>query len=570
MNMADIASNSSSKDPREQIRAARFLRAQAPTWTLGIEEAGSARSLAHGLADAASGSAEAALLAPAWCAWALQRRPMDLNSGPEGSLAALASDMPSLPQPLRTMARTLRARLAPALPGQERQAIDDLLNAGEAALAARHLMPRLLNPETAPGWLALAWDRLLRMGNQDLPLSLLETAALNESLAPLRARLKAEWAFLYLSPAEARAHVQAVDKERFGLWRRYLLAELALREGDTAQGTDELAGLWRHMAWHPHMTLKLRSLKHRAEPAPKDDFATTAILLYSWNKADLLADTLKSLAQSDLRSAQIFVLDNGSSDHMQDAIAAAAQVLGPSLHSLRLPVNVGAPAARNWLLSLPEVRAMTWAAFLDDDVRVPPDWLERLHAAANEAEASGRPADVVGCRITSAGLPRTLQSADYHLLPPTDSVKTFTDYGEKIMVFENCGGDYDLGLFTYRRPATSVSGCCHLLSMASVQEHGDFDIRFTPTQFDDLERDLRLGCAERNIAYAGDLAIEHIQHSSLAKAQSLKSIGHVFGNKIKLEGKYGLAEIQTLQGRMAARLERDLAGAEDELLEACS
>jgi GT2 family glycosyltransferase len=224
-------------------------------------------------------------------------------------------------------------------------------------------------------------------------------------------------------------------------------------------------------------------------------------------------------------------------------------------------VNVGAPAARNWLLSLPEVQAMQWAAFLDDDVRIPPHWLTHLRAAAHASKA-----DVTGCRITSADTPKTVQSADYHLLPPNDAVKTFVDYPEKIMVFDNCANGFDQGLFSYARPATSVSGCCHLLSMESVRRHGDFDIRFTPTQFDDLERDLRLGCAGMNIFYAGDLAIDHIQHSSLAKSQSLQSIGHIFGNKIKLEGKYDLDQISSLQKRVSKRLEADLACAEEELL----
>jgi hypothetical protein len=34
------------------------------------------------------------------------------------------------------------------------------------------------------------------------------------------------------------------------------------------------------------------------------------------------------------------------------------------------------------------------------------------------------------------------------------------------------------------------------------------------------------------------VAIAHVQHSSLAKAKGAAAMGQVFGNKIKLEGKY--------------------------------
>lgn len=444
---------------------------------------------------------------------------------------------------------------------EEIGAITELLDAGQGPLCARHLMPRLANPTVALAWLALSWEKLLRIGNADLPHSLLHVAALDDDLAPLKARLLAQWAMLFLPPEEATAHVLAVDDHLFGAWRAYALAQLALRGGQEEQGTRQLFGLWQHMAWHPQLTLKLRTLRAKTAPAP-DDLSDTAVLLYSWNKADLLGDTLDSLAVCDLRGARVFVLDNGSTDHMAARIAKAAKLFPEGqFQSLTLPVNVGAPAARNWLLSLPEVRACTYAAFLDDDVIIPPNWLTHLRSAAEQTRAS-----VIGCRVTSAQSPRTVQSADYHLLPPTDSVKTFVDYPEKVMVFESCANDFDLGLYTYARPATSVSGCCHLLSLESVRQCGDFDIRFTPTQFDDLERDLRLGCANMDIHYAGDLNIRHIQHSSLAKAQSLKSIGHVFGNKIKLEGKYDLEQIRSLQSRMATRLETDLREAEDELL----
>ncbi len=554
--MHDTANGPSSPDAAAFIHAARLIRHHAPTWVLGIEEQGSARSLAQGTAALAKQIPQVLPVALGLAQWAWQRRPLDQV------LNAHLAKLDPAPKSARSMALAGRLERPGSDLAKDATVIDELLDAGKATLVARHLLPRLRDPAHALAWLALAWDRLLRMGSSDLPLSMLEAATLDTPLEPLCARLKAEWAMLYLSPKEAMPLVKSLDQEIFGLWKSYALAELTLLSGNKEAGLAQLEKLWRSMAWHPQLTLKLHALLHPDTPT-SSDFSDVAVLLYSWNKADLLESTLAALAKTDLRSAKIFVLDNGSTDRLPQVIRQAKALFPQgAFESVTLPINVGAPAARNWLLSLPDVQKAKWAAFLDDDVELPTNWLNHLVSAAEAHDA-----DVVGCCITSATKPRTVQSADYHLLPPRDGPKTFEDYQENILVFDNCANDFDLGLFSYSRPATSVSGCCHLLSLASVEQCGDFDICFTPTQFDDLERDLRLGRKGLRIHYAGNLSIGHIQHSSLAKAQSLKSIGHVFGNKIKLEGKYSQAEVQKLSAGMTARLEADLEEKENKLLE---
>ena len=90
---------------------------------------------------------------------------------------------------------------------------------------------------------------------------------------------------------------------------------------------------------------------------------------------------------------------------------------------LHLPVNIGAPAARNWLLRQPEAEASAFAVFLDDDVVLPPRWLRRLLGAAQGNPEAG----AAGCRIVSATPPPCLQSADYQLFAPANEARTFRD-----------------------------------------------------------------------------------------------------------------------------------------------
>jgi hypothetical protein len=89
--------------------------------------------------------------------------------------------------------------------------------------------------------------------------------------------------------------------------------------------------------------------------------------------------------------------------------------------------------------------------------------------------------------------------------------------------------------------------------MAAVARAGGFDLRYTPSQFDDLDRDLRSALAGMPTLYAGTLAVKHVQHSSLARSRTTRQIGHVMGNKLKLDTKYSDDELAAL-GRENSRL----------------
>lgn len=526
------------------------IRPAAPTWPLGIEEDQTALALSSGMLR--MGRERAPLLLPAACElllWNWQRRPLNLTA--LSNLLDAGHDAPYVP-PLPRLLRRLHTALARPL---DADPLQQAMHAGEQALALKHLLLRVRQPGEGLFWLAHGWDWLLRLGREDLPPSILDAAEVEPGLAPLKNMLRAHWALQYLPPEQALAHVEALEPEIWSPLADYLRAELHLRLGEQTEGVRLLARVWRRMPWHPQLTLKLSNLLETPPAVNTNDFADTCVLVYSWNKAFLLEQTLRSLAESDLRRALVVVLDNGSTDAMPKTIHRCRSLFAPGrFKDVRLPVNVGAPAARNWLLSLPEVRDCRRAAFLDDDVLLPQDWLVRLSAAMDESDAA-----VVGCKIISASAPACIQSADYHLLSPGQCASTFQERDDNILVFDNCANAQDIGLFDYRRAALSVSGCCHLLSMEGVRRAGDFDIRFSPTQFDDLERDLRVGLSGMRVVYEGRLAVRHVQHSSLAKAQTVSGVAHVFGNRIKLEGKYSKEEIKELGDRHRESLWDDLS-----------
>ncbi|PKN08446.1 MAG: glycosyl transferase family 2 [Deltaproteobacteria bacterium HGW-Deltaproteobacteria-8] len=531
-----------------------------PQWCLGLEEPGLARHLAarallSGDADLFASGAGLAL-------WSWQRAPLE-----PGRivllLEALAAFSPSSPPP-GSLADFLN-RLQSSLAGQpEPDEVAGLLATGDTALAVRLLLPRLRDPSQGVAWLASAWDGMLRLGSPDLCAAALSACPWPEALVPLRARLAAELSFHFDAPETALLALDEVDagagENLFGAWAAYLRAELLLRLGRAETGRALLAGVFASLPWHTHLGLKLHALSSPPPMARPGAAADAAILLYSWNKADLVRQTLESLAGTDIAGARIWALDNGSTDGTGEAMEAAKALFPPDvLNVVRVPVNIGAPAARNWLLSLPEVRARAWAVFLDDDVLLPQAWLSRLLGAGMADDLSGGRCGAVGCRIVSASLPTGLQSADYQLFPPGRGARTFEDRPDLVNVFDNCSGGLDVGLFSYTRPAVHVSGCCHALRTSVLAELGGFDIAFSPTQFDDLERDLRSAVAGRGAVYCGDVAVAHVQHSSLAKAKGPAAIGQVMGNKLKLEGKFAQAELAAVSGAGLAALWADMA-----------
>ena len=539
--------------------AAGMLSRLLPQWVLGVEEERTLAGLTRGLLNLGGRSPElgAALgpVAVGCAAWNFMARPLS----PEATeLAAGIGPVPQRP-------RSLAARLHPALtrdPG-----LPDLLpvlKSSDPGLIAGYLLTVLkdpatgprTNPDQGPAVLAQAWNTVLALGSPDLPPEILDAALPGTDdpvLTRLKARLEAEFALHYLAPEEFLTRVRSLDPEAWGLWRDYAMAEGLVRTGDTERALRLLGDTAAAMPWHVNLVLKLRSLKRPVPPASPEETRNAAVLLYSWNKADLLEKTLHSLAASETGEALVAVLDNGSTDETRAVLDRGETLFPGRFLRVDLPVNVGAPAARNWLLSLPEVRKRAWYAFLDDDVVLPPEWLLRLLGGARSFPESG----AVGCRIKSASPPRFLQSADYNLLPAPPEAS-----GSRVGVMDICSGRPDTGLFSYDRPALSVSGCCHLVSRRAVDAAGGFDVRFTPSQFDDLDRDLRSAMAGLPAVYLGTLAVGHVQFSSLAKAETPAKMGHVLGNKLKLDSKYEERDLRRITEESMERLWKDFHSAD--------
>jgi GT2 family glycosyltransferase len=400
-------------------------------------------------------------------------------------------------------------------------------------------------------WKHAAWELAWPAADWDFVDGLLAESAWPRTLAPLRHRFAAH---AYLARGDAHralASLNAAPALAQHAGDACLRSECLMRLGP-AVGADEAAQVLRRSLgqspWRTSQWLRLADLASGAAKAVAPLPGDAAVLLYTFNKARELDETLASLAVSDIGGGRIWVLDNGSTDATPQMLEQWKARLGERLTVIRLPVNVGAPAARNWLLSLPEARRYPFVAFLDDDVSLPADWLPKLGAAV----AACPEASVWGCRVVDDANPLVLQSVDLTPLPAEE--------GDLPLVLPlHHQSQPDLGQFSYLRPCVSVTGCCHLLREADIDKTGGFDIRFSPTQYDDLERDLRLGLAGGHAVYQGHLCVRHKRRSGALAERSAADIGNATANTHKLLTKHGAEAFATVRERGEALLEADLA-----------
>lgn len=326
------------------------------------------------------------------------------------------------------------------------------------------------------------------------------------------------------------------------------LATAWLRSGKLDRGAE----LLRHCAdtrpWNVSLWLRLHELSVGGATQVAALPGRTMVLGYSWNKADDLAGTLDSLARSELGDVHVRILDNGSTDGTADVIRRFVDLFGSDRAAMiSLPVNVGAPAARNWLMSLPEVQESEFAAYIDDDISLPGDWLLRLGAAAQRYPDAG----VWGCKVVNFDGPARVQCGEHNLAPVMET-------RQQVLTSPIMLQDGDFGQADYIRPCASVTGCVHLFRTQRLLENGPFDLRFSPTQLDDLERDLRMVLGGKHAVYTGFLAIPHKRTSGSVSEVGKAESANARANLNKLLAKYTPEEFEAMARRMDSVLLADL------------
>jgi GT2 family glycosyltransferase len=190
---------------------------------------------------------------------------------------------------------------------------------------------------------------------------------------------------------------------------------------------------------------------------------------------------------------------------------------------ISLPVNIGAPAARNWLLQTDETQDAEYIAFLDDDVEIPNEWLNILISVMKKYPKAG----VVGAKVINRGSPKRLQYLYRNIaIAKEDLIRLSLD---------TPNFNYDPKIYDFIRTTTTVMGCCHLFRREALDKVRFFDIRFSPSQMDDIAHDIDLRINGFEVIYCGLVECVHHQGSGIGRNTSLEiqKWGNVLGNDVK-------------------------------------
>lgn len=464
----------------------------------------------------------------------------------DGALAGFSQDLdrraPFLAAGQRAMLQAVRRAWTP--PREETPL---------AALAAQRRHDELLawlalrlraEPENL-FWLQHLLDMAFFLGRRDMALEALAPGSpvWPAVLEPVRARLEADLAFQGGRLEDAAA----------GYRRALALRPARFRLGSALHGLgrrEEAQAQWRKALalapWNTNTALRLHdALAGLDRPGPPPP-GRMAVCLYTCGKARELDAALAALAASLPPEASVLALDNASPDATPDVLRAWGGRLGERLETHSLPVNVGAPAARNWLLARVRRAGFDFTAYLDDDALLPPDWAGFMGQAVRAYPGAG----VWGCKVADLAFPGRIQNADLHLEHAGDPAPAFASL---------CTQDLDYGQFDYLRPCLSVTGCFHLFRTDRLAACGDFDIRFSPTQYDDLDHDLRLAAQGLPAVYNGHLRVLHARLSGALLHQDRAATGVSQGNLLKLWAKHPGDARAALQAADHAALADDLA-----------
>ncbi len=219
---------------------------------------------------------------------------------------------------------------------------------------------------------------------------------------------------------------------------------------------------------------------------PLDDEPLVDILLPTWNNTAYLSRCLDSLAQSEYRAIRLYILDNGSVDDTADYLSRLQKDYPFPIEVARPPVNIGVPAAMNWLAHISTAPLLLR---LDEDIRLPKNWLRPMIELLRANPYAG----AVGPKFIADDASRKVVCSEFRLWPDRGP-----HFGE------------DDGPAHSRTTFVNVHfGGCLLYRRRVFEIAGNFDMRLSVISWEDLEHLMRARAAGFDVIYDGSLEVEH-------------------------------------------------------------
>ncbi len=186
------------------------------------------------------------------------------------------------------------------------------------------------------------------------------------------------------------------------------------------------------------------------------DASSVGVIVVNYNSAAFIDEFCTSMREVTPAGWRLIVVDSGSTDGSMATIERAF----PDAHHVRCDDNVGFAAGANVGVEACTTLGCEYALFLNNDVAVTPDVLERLLAAAD---------------ARTMVVPKILYYYDHALISTHAGGFDWT-----LGVFRNTyGGERDGPATNHRRDGLdTASFCCALVPLAAFRDAGRLDERF--------------------------------------------------------------------------------------------
>jgi len=264
------------------------------------------------------------------------------------------------------------------------------------------------------------------------------------------------------------------------------------------------------------------------------------VFIYTYNKMQFLHEALQSLQKTAYKNYKVFILNNGSTDKTEALLYSLPRNKFAEMKIINLPVNIGAPAARNWLIHDPENRYADFVAYLDDDIVLPPNWIKDMVKTFEAFPEAG----VVGAKILFMNTPKTIQHTGGIITAKQDWLHSINAHS-----FEPDQGQHD-----YIAPRHYVMGCAHMYRKEVFDVVGDYDLRFSPTQFDEVEHQIRMRLYGYQAIYNGFIEVVHKLQTGINQTKA--ALISREANRLKMEPLFTEKEIAFLVDENLAQYEQ--------------
>ncbi len=220
-----------------------------------------------------------------------------------------------------------------------------------------------------------------------------------------------------------------------------------------------------------------------------------SVIIVNWNGKHLLGECLDSLFAQSFKNFEVIITDNGSKDGSTEYIRGRY----PKVRLVELPENVGYAGGNNAGIG---IALGKYLAFLNNDTKVDPAWLENL---IKEAETGLSSVGMWASKILTYDDPGVIDNVGLLIYPD--------GLGRGKGRLERDQGQYDK-----RAEALIPSGCAALFRRAVLDDVGLLDKDFF-AYADDVDLGLRARFAGWGCVYVPAAKVYH-KYSSSSSAYS--------------------------------------------------